>query len=97
MLHADRNESFDFDRLFRLSSAYLAPISYFQLLLNAPQIWIDIDEKYQRQSYRNRCVINSSNGLITLSIPVEKPVAGKYAMRDMRIASHGEWQKSHWR
>lgn len=97
MHRAENTAGFDYDRLFRLSSAYLAPVSYYQLLANAPGIWIDVDENYQRQSYRNRCIISASNGPLTLSIPVEKPVAGKLAMRDIRIADHGDWQKTHWR
>jgi hypothetical protein len=82
------------DKEVWLSTAYLAPVEYYRYLVNAPQVVIESHEHYVKQSYRNRCVIASANGLQTLSIPVEKPDSP--LIRDIRIAEHGDWQHLHW-
>lgn len=78
-----------------LSSAYLAPVSYYRRLFNNSVI-IDGFCNYMKQSYRNRCRIATEAGVMTLSIPVEKPHAGNVAMRDMLLCDHGNWAHLHW-
>lgn len=79
-----------------LSSFYLAPIEYYSALFRAESAVIEIHDNYQKQSYRNRCNIIGANGLMPLSIPIEKPATAKCAMKDIRIAQHGNWQHLHW-
>jgi hypothetical protein len=78
-----------------LSTAYLAPVEYYLLLASSGQAIIETAENYPKQTYRNRCVIASANGLQTLSIPVVKP-SPKCHTKDIRIADHGKWQHLHW-
>jgi hypothetical protein len=66
-------------------------------LARAQQVIIEKEDNYVKQTYRNRCVIASANGLQTLSIPIEKPDSPKCLTRDIRIAEHGNWQHLHWR
>ena len=63
-----------------LSSFYLAPIQYYSKLFRSERAYIEIHDTYQKQSYRNRCLIAGANGILPLSIPVEKPEAGKDKM-----------------
>lgn len=79
-----------------LSSAYLAPVQYYSKLLLREDVFIDANEHYQKQSYRNRCNIVAANGLMPLSIPVEHSARDKTATKDIRIAKHGNWQHTHW-
>ncbi|GHT51736.1 hypothetical protein FACS189440_21110 [Bacteroidia bacterium] len=79
-----------------LSTAYLAPVEYYRMLINAPQVIIEKQDNYVKQTYRNRCVIASANGLQTLSIPIVKPDSPKCPTRDIRIAEHDDWQHLHW-
>jgi hypothetical protein len=79
-----------------LTTAYLAPVEYYVQLNQAEQIIIEKQDHYVKQTYRNRCVIASANGLQTLSIPIEKPDSPKGLTRDIRIAAHGDWQHLHW-
>lgn len=80
-----------------LSTAYLAPIEYYRVLANADEVLLEQHEFYVKQSYRNRCVIATANGLMDLTIPVEKFENGKTRIRDVRISYHGNWQLQHWR
>ena len=79
-----------------LSSLYLAPVQYYSKLFRAHKAIIEADDNYQKQSYRNRCIIAAANGALPLSIPVEKPKGIKLKMRDIKIADHGNWQHFHW-
>ena len=53
-----------------LSSLYLAPVEYYASLYRSELVVIEINDNYQKQSYRNRCTIASANGPISLSIPI---------------------------
>lgn len=78
-----------------LSSAYLAPVEYYFILNNSGGVLLEQCEFYEKQSYRNRCKILTANGVMDLSIPVEK--SGKMLIRDVRISEHDNWQINHWR
>lgn len=77
------------------STAYLAPVEYFQYLKTAGKVCIEQHEYYQKQTYRSRCRIATTNGIMDLSIPVEK--RNHTLIRDIRISEHSDWQTQHWR
>jgi hypothetical protein len=80
-----------------LSTAYLGPVQYFSKLLHYREITIEQHENYPKQTYRNRCRILGGNGVLTLSIPVDKGPDLKVKTRDVRIAESEDWQRLHWR
>ena len=63
-----------------LSPAYFPPIEYFAAMadgftlsldrVNPSIVYIEACENYQKQSYRNRCVIYSASGTEALTFPV---------------------------
>jgi len=78
-----------------LSTAYLPPVEYFALLL-ADNTAIDREERYQKQSYRNRAVIMNGNGPLNLIIPtVHEGRMG--IVKDVQIEYTTPWQRAHWR
>ncbi len=83
-------------RIALLSSLYLAPGAYYAALYRAESAILEVNDHYQKQSYRNRCHIGGANGMLSLSIPVEKPTTAKGRMKDIRIADHGNWKQLHW-
>lgn len=80
---------------YLLSTAYLAPIEYYFLVNNASEIVLEQHELYEKQSFRNRCKILTANGVMDLSIPIDK--TEKKLIRDILIAEHNKWQTNHWR
>jgi len=78
-----------------LSSHYFPCITYFACLVNSNRSIIDFGEYFVKQSYRNRCLIYSANGVLPLSIPVEKK--GKTYMTDVGIDTNSDWKTLHWR
>lgn len=79
-----------------LATAYLAPVQYYTKLLAYNRVFVETAEHYPKQTYRNRCVIATTNGLQNLSIPIEKPLTEKCLTQDIRISDHGNWRHLHW-
>lgn len=79
-----------------LSSAYLAPVQYYCKLFSFESVVIETTENYLKQTYRNRCLIATANGIQALSIPIEKPQTEKCLTKDIRISDHGQWRHLHW-
>ena len=79
-----------------LSSAYCAPVQWFQTLNRYDMVMVEQYDNFQKQTYRNRCVIATANGTQALTIPVERPAGEKCLMRDVRISDHGNWRRLHW-
>ncbi|MDD7318427.1 MAG: WbqC family protein [Prevotella sp.] len=79
-----------------LSSAYCAPVQWFQKLNRYDMVLVEQYDHFLKQTYRNRCVIATANGTQSLTIPVERPEEEKCLMRDVRISDHGNWRRQHW-
>ena len=79
-----------------LSTAYLPNIDYFRILLSGRPVLIEAQEHYLKQSFRNRCVIYSANGPLTLSIPVMHGPDDEL-ITGTRISYAETWQNRHWR
>lgn len=77
-----------------LSTAYLAPISYYACLMHAPQVFVEQHEHYHKQTYRNRCRIVAANGVMDLSIPVV--TCNNQDIRKVEIDYSKPWQRQHW-
>jgi hypothetical protein len=78
-----------------LSTAYLPPVEYFAFLL-AEGAAIEREERYQKQSYRNRATIMNGNGVMNLIIPTVHD--GRMGIvKAVRIDYATPWQRVHWR
>lgn len=80
-----------------LSVAYLAPIQYYKKLVSTSIVYIEQYENFIKQTYRNRCNIYAANGMLPLSIPVQKEFGSKILIKDIKISYDTNWQKQHWR
>ena len=78
-----------------LPTAYLAPVSYFAVLYLADEVVIEANEHYTKQTLRTRCTIATDQGPQTLSVNVEKGNKLKMPIREVRLSSHGDWQRQH--
>lgn len=80
-----------------ISTAYLPPVEYFSLILNAEEILIEREENYLKQTYRNRCYILSAGGIQTLTVPVYLGSLHKTPLKNIRIDYSKRWQQIHLR
>ena len=79
------------------SSAYLPPVEYMAAFVQTTQPLIESHEHYHKQSFRNRCVVLSATGPVSLSIPVSKTIPNHCPIREMRISYAENWQRNHWK
>jgi len=79
-----------------LSLAYLPPVAWFQKINEIDCVYIEKQEHYVKQSYRNRCHVLGTNGVLSLSIPVVA-IHDKQPISDVKISYDEKWQQQHWR
>ncbi len=76
---------------------YLPPVEYF-VKLNAykPNILIEREEHFPKQTYRNRANVYTPDGVLTLTVPVVKGSKNHTIIKDVKISYDFEWQRLHW-
>ena len=79
------------------ATAYLPSISCFAAMLKANKIIFDKHEHYIKQTFRNRSMIYSANGLLQMIIPVEHENLYRIPIHEVRISNNSPWNKIHWR
>lgn len=76
---------------------YLPPVEYFvQLNTYKPDILIEREEHFPKQTYRNRANIYSPEGILTLVVPVVKGSKKHTKVKDVKISYDFDWQRLHW-
>ncbi len=75
---------------------FLPSLEYFCALQKFDQIVLEKNEHYSKQTYRNRCYINTSQGIRVLTVPVTAK-HGKVFVKDVRIDYSTKWQNNLWR
>lgn len=80
--------------LFELQ--YLPPVQYFTKFIVHDKVYLECHENYGKRSYRNRCHISGANGLLRLSVPLQKGKNQQTPIRKVRIAYEESWQAQHW-
>jgi hypothetical protein len=76
---------------------YFGTVYWYKMLFQYSNIQIEQYESYQKMSFRNRCMIAGSNGVINLSVPLEKGRGQKLLLKDVRISYSENWQAQHWK
>lgn len=80
-----------------IDSQFFGAIDYYKILFQFSNIEIEQYETYQKMSFRNRCMVAGSNGVVGLSVPIEKGRGQRELMKDTRISREGNWRIQHWR
>ena len=85
-----------------LQTTYFGPIQWYQKLYRYDHCLIEQYDSFQKQTYRNRCIIATANGLQALTVPVEhtnlSPLTSHLSplVKDLRISDHNQWRRVHW-
>ncbi len=80
-----------------LSTAYFPPISLMAAAFQSESVEIEIHETYPKQTYRNRCNIATSSGLLSMTVPVKRVNGNHTKTCDIQIDNSLNWQLLHWR
>ncbi|MGY8968153.1 MAG: WbqC family protein [Flavobacteriales bacterium] len=79
-------------------SSYIPNVATLAVLAQQECVNIQTQAFYQKQTYRNRTQIAGANGVLNLSIPIEKGVKGtRLVDQDVMISYDEMWQNNHWK
>ena len=78
-----------------LQTTYFGPVQWYQKLYRYDHCLIEQYDSYQKQTFRNRCVIATANGVQALTVPVEHS-DDKMLTKDLRVSDHNQWRRIHW-
>ena len=77
---------------------YHPPATLFAALLNADGLLLEAHEHYRKQTFRNRCLIRTAQGVQPLTIPViDGNRAEKVSISEIEIDYRQNWIHRHWR
>ena len=77
---------------------YHPPVALFAELLHADGILLEAHEHYRKQTYRNRCLIRTAQGVQPLTVPViDGNRAEKVTAAAIEIDYRQNWIHRHWR
>ena len=82
-----------------LTSTFFGPVQWYQKLYRYPDVLIEHCDTYIKQTYRNRCLIATTNGVQALTVPVVHSSEGiihssNYEL--IKLSDHGYWRHQHW-
>jgi len=78
----------------KIELQYLPCLEYFACLLNNDYVWIDVEERYRKQTYRNRCKVLTANKTDILTVPV-KSYEAHCETKDILIDYGQDWIRRH--
>ncbi|MCD8447852.1 WbqC family protein [Tenacibaculum finnmarkense] len=77
---------------------YFAPISQYAAIYNADSVVFELEDNYQKQTYRNRCAIYAANGKLSLNIPVKHLLTeSRKKSKDTLVENDIPWQQQHFK
>ena len=80
-----------------LEPALFPPVQYFARVACFNEVFIEGHCHYSRQTYRNRYLIAGPNGIMPLTVPVEKVSGKKITTKDIRVSYDTPWNDLHWK
>ena len=73
------------------------PISWWAKAIKAEAIKFDLQESYQKMTYRNRYYLASPNGKQLMSLPLESGRNQRLPVADVKLFNASGWQSNHWK
>ncbi|WP_149276916.1 WbqC family protein [Pareuzebyella sediminis] len=81
-----------------LHPTYFPSIAHFIAIVQNEVCW-EVEDNYQKQTYRNRCYICTDQGKHMLSIPIKHVggLQGRQKYKEVVLDNSYNWQRQHWR
>lgn len=82
-----------------LHPAYFPNVAFFNVYAKSKDIVFELQDNYQKQTYRNRTYICTDRGKHILSIPIihTKGKNGRQHYKKVKLDNSYPWQRQHWR
>ena len=72
-------------------------IASYIVIAQAERLVFEVNDSYQKQTYRNRCYIYGANGKLGLYIPVQYSQKNRQNTSEILIDNSSNWQSTHWK
>jgi hypothetical protein len=72
---------------------FFSPIIQYVGIVQCSKILFEIEDNFQKQTYRNRCYINTANGKHLLNVPFQHSKGIKIKTKDVKIDYKDDWHK----
>lgn len=76
---------------------YFPNVASYIVMTHAESLIFEVQDSYQKQTYRNRCYIYGSNGKLGLHIPVQHSQKNRQNTSEILIDNSSRWQSTHWK
>ncbi len=70
---------------------------WFNAFHKAENVLLEQHEYFVRTSYRNRAYVSGPNGIICLSVPLDKGRNQRAFIKDIKVCNDEDWQALHWK
>ena len=80
-----------------LYPTYFPNIASYIVMAHANRFMFEVQDSYQKQTYRNRCYIYGANGKLGLHIPVQYSQKNRQNTSEILIDNSSNWQSIHWK
>lgn len=81
-----------------LHPAYFPSIEQMAAIAQAEKVVFEVEDNYQKQTYRNRAYVAHSNGELLLNIPIKHDKTGnRQKMKNVMVENDFPWQELHWK
>ena len=77
--------------------SYFPSIANYVVFTQNQNICFEIQDNYQKQTYRNRCYIYGANGKLGLHIPVHYTQNNRQKTQEILIDNNSAWKSVHWK
>ena len=74
---------------------YFSPIIQYVAIAKTAHINFEFEDNFQKQTFRNRCYVNTANGKHLLNVPFQHTKGVKQQTKDVQIDYKDDWNKLH--
>lgn len=78
-----------------LQPTYFSPIIQYVEIIKSDKIFFEVEDNFQKQTYRNRCYIATSNGKLLLNVPIQQTKGIKQKTKEVKIDYKDDWNVLH--
>lgn len=78
-----------------LQPTYFSPIIQYVAIAQSKQLAFEIEDNFQKQTYRNRCFIYTTQGKQLLNVPIQHSKEVKQKTKDVKIDYKDSWNRLH--
>lgn len=75
---------------------YFSPIAQYSAIYKSDNIVFEVEDNFQKQTYRNRSYIYGANGKLALTVPIKhKKTKERKKTKDTMVENDFPWQSQH--